>query len=365
MAILRLFASAREAAGTGKAEVDGATVGQVLDEARRRFGTEFVDILGHSRVWLNGEPTDDAAPVGAEDVVAVLPPVSGGAVEAPTQSSSPPPTQPLSGEEAAAPAPIPSPETSRSRTLPPLAVVPEVDGPHGRLGLVWALVTIVLAVAGQLWLAVWFGATAFAAASQTGAAWRRRGERPLVVLAAATGAALVLAAAWSIDAMVEVVVVAMAVAVVARAVRPTIAPARDIGVTLLIGLVIGLAAAAPVLLRERGLSPVLVLLALAAAYDAGNYIVGTGASTPWEGPAAGIVSMVPVTMVVAVVLAPPFRGASPYLLALLAATLAPLGPLAGSALLGDRDAPAPALRRLDSLLLLGPLWAWSAAALLR
>jgi hypothetical protein len=42
-----------------------------------------------------------------------------------------------------------------------------------------------------------------------------------------------------------------------------------------------------------------------------------------------------------------------------------LGPLAGSALLGDRDASAPALRRLDSLFLLGPIWAWSAAALLK
>ena len=46
------------------------------------------------------------------------------------------------------------------------------------------------------------------------------------------------------------------------------------------------------------------------------------------------------------------------------AVLAPFGPVAGSALLGDRTAHAPALRRLDSLLILGPIWAWSAAALL-
>ena len=49
----------------------------------------------------------------------------------------------------------------------------------------------------------------------------------------------------------------------------------------------------------------------------------------------------------------------------LAMVLAPLGPLAASVVLGGRDAPAPALRRLDSLLLLGPVWAWSAAAVLR
>jgi hypothetical protein len=45
--------------------------------------------------------------------------------------------------------------------------------------------------------------------------------------------------------------------------------------------------------------------------------------------------------------------------------LAPFGPLAASVILGDRDARAPALRRLDSLLLLGPVWAWLAAVLLK
>ena len=41
----------------------------------------------------------------------------------------------------------------------------------------------------------------------------------------------------------------------------------------------------------------------------------------------------------------------------LAAVLAPLGPAAASLLLGDRRAPANALRRIDSLILLGPIWA--------
>ncbi|MBV8305171.1 MAG: hypothetical protein JOZ04_13240, partial [Acidimicrobiia bacterium] len=65
------------------------------------------------------------------------------------------------------------------------------------------------------------------------------------------------------------------------------------------------------------------------------------------------------------VLVPALGGAGPFLLGLLAAVLAPLGPLAGSVLLGDRSAKAPALRRLDSLLLLAPVWAWLAAVLLR
>ena len=78
MAVLRLFAAAREAAGTGREVVSGATVGEVLAAARARFGAEFAAVLAGSRVWRNGEPASDDTPVGDEDEVAVLPPVSGG-----------------------------------------------------------------------------------------------------------------------------------------------------------------------------------------------------------------------------------------------------------------------------------------------
>jgi molybdopterin synthase sulfur carrier subunit len=78
VAELRLFAAAREAAGTATAVIDAPTVGAVLAEARVRFGTQFAAVLDTSRVWLNGEPTTDDAPLGERDTVAVLPPVSGG-----------------------------------------------------------------------------------------------------------------------------------------------------------------------------------------------------------------------------------------------------------------------------------------------
>jgi molybdopterin synthase sulfur carrier subunit len=78
VAVLRLFAAAREAAGTGRAEVGGATVGEVLTEARARYGGHFAEVLAASRVWLNGQLAGDETPVGEDDEVAVLPPVSGG-----------------------------------------------------------------------------------------------------------------------------------------------------------------------------------------------------------------------------------------------------------------------------------------------
>jgi MoaD family protein len=79
MATLRLFAAAREAAGTGRDEVPGATIGDVLDEAVRRYGPQFAEVLATCRVWRNGDEAHRAAPVGDDDEVAVLPPVSGGA----------------------------------------------------------------------------------------------------------------------------------------------------------------------------------------------------------------------------------------------------------------------------------------------
>lgn len=78
VAVLRLFAAAREAAGTGRTVVPGATVGAVLDEARHRFGPAFADVLAGSRVWRNGEPCTVGDATADEDEVAVLPPVSGG-----------------------------------------------------------------------------------------------------------------------------------------------------------------------------------------------------------------------------------------------------------------------------------------------
>jgi sulfur-carrier protein len=78
MALLRLFASAREAAGRGRDDIDGATVGDVLEVAAARYGDRFSALLPTCRIWVNGEPADAATAVDATDEVAVLPPVSGG-----------------------------------------------------------------------------------------------------------------------------------------------------------------------------------------------------------------------------------------------------------------------------------------------
>jgi molybdopterin synthase sulfur carrier subunit len=79
MPVLRLFAQAREAAGSARDVVDGHTVDQVLAAARARYGEGFAALLPSCRIWVNGEPAEGMDPVADGDEVAILPPVSGGA----------------------------------------------------------------------------------------------------------------------------------------------------------------------------------------------------------------------------------------------------------------------------------------------
>lgn len=78
MAVIRLFAGAREAAGTGRDELPGDTVAEVLDRACDRYGAGFAAVLGTCRIWVNGDPATPGDRVGTNDELAVLPPVSGG-----------------------------------------------------------------------------------------------------------------------------------------------------------------------------------------------------------------------------------------------------------------------------------------------
>jgi sulfur-carrier protein len=410
VAVLRLFASAREAAGVAVDRVDAATLTEALDEARARYGEHFAAVLERSRVWVNGQPVAGDTLLRDGDVVAVLPPVSGGSDTATVLAPAPPVSAPAAMADIAAPlpptngglrlvvdapapsgngfspkrpvtapaprtegalAPKPAPEAEPKRPAPlperppapPLAVLPTADRPHVRLGLAWTAVTVGVAIGGRIPLALWLGGAAAIAAAQVVRVWVARGERPISVFAVAGAAAMPLAAISGTGVLIQVTLALVVVTFVQRLRVATKAPFRDVALTVLVAMTLGLAAAAPVLLRGLGLAAPLALLAFAAAHDMGSYLVGTGATATWEGPVAGIAAVACVTLFVAV-LVPSFTGAGSFLLGVVAGILAPLGPLAASALLGDRSASAPALRRLDSLLLMGPIWAWVAAALL-
>jgi len=78
VAVLRLFGPARVSAGAGSVEVPGASVAEVLDEAVRRFGPSFAEVVAASRLWVNGQSADRDSVLDDRDELAVLPPVSGG-----------------------------------------------------------------------------------------------------------------------------------------------------------------------------------------------------------------------------------------------------------------------------------------------
>jgi len=212
-----------------------------------------------------------------------------------------------------------------------LAAVPDIDGPRIRLGIAWALCTFAFLVAGAVPLAVWLTAAALVAAGVG-----------LAGVAAVAAVVLVVTVAWE---------------PVAGALHQPARAQVSVALTLAATLSIGLAAASPVLVRHVGLVEAAVLVALVVVYDASAYLVGTGAASPWEGPAAGAAFILAVTLAVAALFVPPFRGATPWLFGFLTAVLAPLGPYAASAVLPEPSSRAPALRRLDSLLVVGPVWA--------
>lgn len=93
MAVLRLFAGVKEVAGVDHIEVDVSTVGGLVAEADGRFGSNFVRARTGAKLWLNDESEieDLATPIGRKDVVAIIPPVSGGSEAVPPATGPPTP----------------------------------------------------------------------------------------------------------------------------------------------------------------------------------------------------------------------------------------------------------------------------------
>jgi molybdopterin synthase catalytic subunit len=78
---VELFASLREAAGTGELELDGLAEGATLGDARRELARRRPELgaLAHARGVLGHDYVDDRTPLADGARVAFLPPVSGGA----------------------------------------------------------------------------------------------------------------------------------------------------------------------------------------------------------------------------------------------------------------------------------------------
>ena len=241
------------------------------------------------------------------------------------------------------------------------AVVHDIDGPKVRLGAVWFAATIAACFAGRPALAVLMAAAVACAADQVVRLHDPRAtasvlEEPVRLVAVLGAASLPLAAAAGSDTLTG----ACALSVMAAA---CVGGGRSAVVVLGV-LPLGLGAAAPVLLHHLGTSAALVLLVLVAAYDAGDFLVGTGAGTTWEGPAAGVAAVAVAGFAFTVIGPPPVLEEGAATAAVLVAMLAPLGPPLASLIVGDGATKARFVRRLDSLVLCGPVTAFVLAALL-
>jgi hypothetical protein len=249
-----------------------------------------------------------------------------------------------------------------------LHVVPDVDGPRIRLGMVWALVTFAAVAGGMATAGAWFAAAALVAAANVCRIWRKQERRPIAPIVVFGAVALPLAATFGWGVVLAVLAVVALTAVgwdpASSLLKQEPRLPAAVGLTIATTAAIGMAAAAPVLVRSVGLTEAVVFVTLLGVYDASNYLVGSGAASAWEGPAAGAAFILAVTLAVAAVFVPPFRGITPWLFGFLTAALAPLGPLAASAVLPDPKAKAPGLRRLDVWIVAGPIWAVLAPLLL-
>src|SRR5690606_14625964 len=210
---------------------------------------------------------------------------------------------------------------------------------------------------GPLPAAIVYGAVAAVAAAQTARVWRKRRHRPNEAVAAAMAGGMGLGACLGAGGSGIAILVGVAGAYLAatadtKSPHPAIA---DAGSTLQCALGPGIVAMSVVLLSRLDQGSAIALLLLVSAYETGDFIVGSGARNPYEGPAAGGSAIVVITFILSTLPISALDFGEAWLFGGLTLLLAPLGQLLASAILPAAKAPAAALRRLDSLLLAAPV----------
>ncbi|MCU1498139.1 MAG: hypothetical protein JWM47_2092, partial [Acidimicrobiales bacterium] len=241
-------------------------------------------------------------------------------------------------------------------------VVYDTGGPRLRLGVAWAVVVTAAVAIEPLrpyGLATVYAVVAGAAALQVVDAWhevRSGADRWVAALGASSLPVLATLGVRPLGTGLLVLVVAAVVVAAQRRDRemPLFAAA---GHTVLAAGVCGGSVASLVLLAHYEILAACILIVYLMVFDASDYVVGSGATNGVEGPLAGGLFVAAVTMLFAVVEVAPFRGVDIWSFALLAVVACPAGQVLASAMLPRADARAPALRRLDSLLIVAPAWA--------
>ena len=242
-------------------------------------------------------------------------------------------------------------------------VEPPVTGfVHTPLALAW-----VGGQAAALWLGSWalavlFAAVATVAALQSMRAWERVGIWSVTAVVAVGPPAVVLAGLagmqWAGVALLAVVVLAVAGSLVAPRPGGVLLGAGSTVRCVIAPAVVGVAVVG---LYDLGWAPALMLLALAAGYDLGTHVWGGIGVGALAGRVVGMITALVGTLAFSAIhtvfeLEPFGPTVTVWVFVGLAATLFPLGPIVASLVLPSADAPAPGLRRLDSLIVAAPVW---------
>lgn len=236
----------------------------------------------------------------------------------------------------------------------------DIEGPRVRLGVLWFVGAVVALSLGEAGVVVYFGLAFAAAGSHTLRTWRARGHDVDPTLALGSVAVVVVLAAFGPPfmglAVMAMAGLAIAVSLVVGDDETTRVGLGKVGIVLQSTLPPAVAGGCLVLLADREIWSAVALVLLASAYESGDFLIGSGAANSYEGPIAGGAAVLVVAMAVAAGGFPPFTVGEALAFGILVAPLALAGQYLATAMLPHSRSYAPALRRVDSLLLAAPLW---------
>ncbi|MEM9564886.1 MAG: hypothetical protein AAGA93_19850 [Actinomycetota bacterium] len=247
-----------------------------------------------------------------------------------------------------------------------LAVPYPTDGPKVTFGVLWFVLLVGAVLLGEYVGSSAVSVVAVAAVAspiaglaglQAGNAWfpTQSATRAWTAAAAYLGAVAGLGGRWGVPiGLLLGLIVLIFYLMLYRGHRRT--PMELFDVLARSSLPIGLAVASLAALGSVGTGAQLSLIILVSAYEAGDFIVGSGAANAVEGPLAGLVALGAVAFILFLIQPAPFDSSTILLFAVLAGICCPLGQVVASGLLPRGNAWAPALRRLDSYLLAAPIW---------
>lgn len=246
------------------------------------------------------------------------------------------------------------------------AVTYDLEGPIIRRGIAWAVAVVVAMGLGRLAFdlplaSVLFSGVAAVAAGEIVDVWVT-GRVGAVRGAASGGAALIgLSAIFGARALGAALLLVVATSLLVGVFQATRRTPIFVTACLVLqsAVPVGLVAASFELTISYEIGAAIVLLVMVMAFDLGDFIVGSGAASVIEGPLAGSVAVAIVAGIIAVIAAPPFDGVAVWPFAFGVMVLCPTGQVLASALLPDASTRSGSLRRLDSLLVVAPLWALS------